>query len=254
MGRKHKKHEEHENHERYLVTYSDLITLLLAFFIILYAMSDVNEEKFDTFSKSLSVAFHNGSNNIIDLGLENRNSNTIRSKLSPQEMQMMAAISENNDLRKMKKEIDKKIKENNLQGQMSTNLTEDGLKIILTNEILFEPGKAELKSDYRFIIDSISGLVKGVENKVQISGYTDNVPISTPEFPSNWDLSSARSLSVLKEMLKTDKGLDPKRFSAAGYGEYQPIASNTTAEGRKENRRVEILIERKNTQGSLKSE
>lgn len=242
-------HEEHINHERYMVTYADLITLLLAFFIILYAMSETDEQKFDEVAYSLSMGFNQGSKALISTNIDSNPE--LKSKQNQENLEMMESVKEQSELRELKKKIDEKIKEENLEDKISTELQKQGLMIILTDEVLFNSGSAQIKKEHSKVIDTVGQLITDVNNPVQISGFTDNVPINTAEFPSNWELSGERSMSVLKYLLNNNKKLDPKRFSAAGYGEYQPIASNETKEGKAKNRRVEILIERINTEGLL---
>ncbi|PGK51368.1 flagellar motor protein MotB [Priestia megaterium] len=249
MARK-KPHEEHENHERYLVTYSDLITLLLAFFIILYAMSSVDQDKFDAFSQSLSVAFNHGTTSPIEFdGTYNKNA---RKEATQEELKEIKDAKENNQLKQVKEKIDKVISDKKLTQQIETKLDDEGLHIILTNEILFESGDAKVKPQMRSVLRNIALLIDSIPNEVSISGHTDNLPISTPLYPSNWELSAARAVSVLKETLKSDPNLKPNRLSAAGYGEHHPAASNNTEKGRQKNRRVEILIKREIT--SVESE
>lgn len=242
MARK-KPHEEHENHERYLVTYSDLITLLLAFFIILYALSSVDEDKYDAFSHSLSLEFNSGSPAVIDFegGTYNKNA---RQEVGQQELLEMRRAVDDVQLQTKKQEIDRYLKENNLQDKISTKLDDDGLHIIVTNEILFNSGEAKLKTDIQDVLKSITFFIQDMPNPVVINGHTDNVPIATSAFPSNWELSTARAVTVLKEMLEANKRINPSNLSAAGYGEYQPIADNATEDGKQKNRRVDILIKR----------
>lgn len=248
MARK-KPHEEEASAERYIVTYADLITLLLAFFIILYAMSDVNEDKVKEVALGLQIGFNTGTQELINLEMGQNPEK--RETATQDEIKMMKAVSENNELREMKEKIDQKIEEEKLTQEVKTQITKDGLKIVLTDEILFASGSAELKNDFIGVIKTISVIINDVENPVQISGFTDNVPISTPRYPSNWDLSTDRALSVLRYMLTHNGDVASSRFSAAGYGEYQPIASNDTEAGKRANRRVEILIGRMNTDGLL---
>lgn len=250
MARK-KKPEEHENHERYLVSYADLMTLLTALFIILFAMSDVNEQKYNELARSLSVAFHQGSDDIINIDIGQNPEIRKPTETSQGELNMMKAVKEQNELREIKKKIDQKIEDEKLVGKIETILAKDGLKIVLTNEVLFNSGSAVLKKDFKEMIGTIGYLIEGIDNPVEVSGYTDNIPISTARYPSNWELSSDRALSVLKYMMKTNKTLDPVRFSASGFGEYRPIASNETRVGREKNRRVEILVERRHGNGML---
>jgi chemotaxis protein MotB len=247
-----KPHEEHVNHERYMVTYADLITLLLAFFIILYAMSDVNKAKFEQLASSLEVAFNSGSPTVLNLEVAENKEIKKRQTATTEEMTMMKAVKEQNELRRVQEQIDKKIEEEGLQDKVKTQLSEEGLKILLTDDILFLSGNATLKDESLSIISTISTTLITLENPVQVNGFTDNIPIQTAEFPSNWELSSARALSVLRYMLGENKDLVPTRFAATGYGEYKPITTNDTSEGRNANRRVEILIERLNSDGLMK--
>jgi len=247
-----KPHEEHVNHERYMVTYADLITLLLAFFIILYAMSDVNKAKFEELASSLQVAFNSGSPTVLNLQVAQNKEIKKRQPATEKEMETMKAVKEQNELRKIQEKIDQEIKKEGLQDKVKTQLTDEGLKILLTDKILFQTGQAVLKEESLQIISTISTTLADIQNPVQVNGFTDNIPIQTQQFPSNWELSSARSLSVLRFLLENNKQLLPTRFAATGYGEYKPIASNDTEEGRNINRRVEILIERLNSDGLMK--
>lgn len=241
MARK-KPHEEHENHERYLVTYADLITLLLAFFIILYAMSSVDQNKFDAFSESLSMAFHKGTPTIVDLdGTFNKNA---RKEVTKEELKTMKEARESNKLEQAKQKVEKEIQSKNLEENVKVTLDKEGLHIVLKNEILFASGEANVKPEMKNILKQISHIVSTVENPVIISGHTDNYPIRTAMYPSNWELSSARAVSVLREMVENNPTLKAERFAASGYGEYHPVAENKTEEGRQQNRRVEILVKR----------
>lgn len=241
-----KKNHGHVNHERYLVTYSDLITLLLAFFIILYAMSENNPEKMKAVELALQLAFNPQTQTIVSLQTDaTKSAKDKRAQATQEEQKMMKSVAEQNDLRKLKEKIDKEIKQEGLQNSVHTQLDQDGLRIILTDEILFDSGSADFKKPSNLsILQFVSFLLGETINPVTIEGHTDNVPIATSQFPSNWELSAARSLTVLKYIVSQNPHLQPDRFSATGYGEYKPIASNKTEAGRKENRRVEILIQR----------
>lgn len=249
---KKKPHEEHVNHERYMVTYADLITLLLAFFIILFAMSDENPHKFEQVAQSLSAGFNKGSESIINTDLAT-NPELKRQQTNEQNVKMMASVKEQNELRELKKRIDQKVSEMGLEKQITTTLGKQGLMISLTDKVLFNSGSAELKNENSEIIKVVGSIISEVQNPVQVSGYTDNVPINTGDFPSNWELSGQRSMTVLKYMIDNNKGLNPERIYAAGFGEYHPIANNDTEEGREKNRRVEILVERMNGENLLEA-
>lgn len=237
--------------DRYIIPYADLITLLLAFFIVLYSMSDPNEQKMETLSQSLAVAF-NSSSSSIDLN-DNKKTEAIRTyrqSVTDEELSTMKSISEKNNLRRLKTKIDRQIKENGLSEKVNSELSDIGLKIILTDEILFDSASSELKNNQsKKLINDISKLISDVKNPISIEGHTDNIPINNSEFDSNWELSSARALSVLKQIIKTS-GLPPTQFSSTGYGEFQPIYNNDTEIGKSKNRRVEIII-RKLNEGDL---
>lgn len=245
-----KKHDEgHDNAERWLLTYADLITLLLALFIILYAMNKVDPKKFDEVARSLSMAFHQvSSTSIVDLDTKK----SARNPATAAEIKTMKAIKEDDQLRKIKIKIDDKIASNpNLKGKAYTNLTDNGLMVIVADDILFTSGTATLTNDASDLISLVTPLILNIPNSIKVSGHTDNVPIHTLAYPSNWELSSARSNSVLRFMLQ-HFSITPTRLSAAGYGEFQPVADNATAKGKAQNRRVEILIERINKDNLLK--
>lgn len=249
-----KKNHGHVNHERYIITYADLITLLLAFFIIMYALSENNPEKMKAFSQALTIAFNPSAAQLADVQLNGTagKGDEKRSAVTKEEQKMMQSVSEQNNLRKTKEKIDTKISEEGLQASVKTILNHDGLRIILTDEILFESGSANFRQPINLeLLDYVSYLLGEIPNPVAIEGHTDNVPIRTNQYPSNWELSAARSMTVLKHMVNANDSLIPERFSSTGYGEYKPIAENTTSEGRKTNRRVEILVKRMNGDGLM---
>ncbi len=153
----------------------------------------------------------------------------------------MEDIQENEDL-EILEDVLTYIKENDLENDVQIYEDEKGLNIQMKDSVLFDTGKAELRSDSKNVLDKVSDLIGKVDNKIIIEGHTDNVPINTPAMPNNWHLSSARALSVLDYFLGSKKILNPQRFSAQGCGEYRPIAKNDTDEGRAKNRRVNIIV------------
>ena len=155
-----------------------------------------------------------------------------------------AYMQENENLREAQEKLEQYIKENNLQDQVSTELSEEGLMIRLKEKALFASGSAALQGQANQIVPVIAALLSSLPERVTISGHTDNVPISTAQFPSNWELSSARAVSLMRGLMGVQPSLNPARFSALGYSEYRPIASNDTEEGRAQNRRVEVFIAR----------
>jgi len=153
-------------------------------------------------------------------------------------------MEENENLREAQEKLEQYIKENNLEDQVSTELTEDGLMIRLKEKALFASGSASLQGQAEQIVPVIAALLSSLPERVTISGHTDNVPISTAQFPSNWELSSSRAVNLMRGLMGAQPSLNPARFSALGYSEYRPIASNDTEEGRAQNRRVEVFIAR----------
>ncbi|MEG6586815.1 flagellar motor protein MotB [Dendrosporobacter sp. 1207_IL3150] len=245
MARKkhHAKHHEEHIDETWLIPYADLLTLLLALFIVLFASAQVDQKKFDQIADAFSAAFSAGSPALLD-------STRTRPQVTegpPQEAKsndkQVAYLQENAQLMEVKKIIDQYIQEGNLSGDLQTALTEDGLLIRIKDSALFSSGSAELLPESRRLGSVIAKMIVPLQQKIVISGHTDNVPINTREFPSNWDLSSKRALNFMKFILAQEK-LQPERFSAIGHGEYRPVGSNDSTEERAKNRRVEVLISR----------
>jgi len=248
MSRRKKHHaEHHEEHtdESWLVPYADILTLLLALFIVLFAGADANKTKFDAMAQSFNAAF-SGSPSVFDnnaaITPESDTPNQDKSKSDSGKEQ--EHLKETVQLLEVKKAMDKYIQSNNLVGDLSTALTEDGLMIRIKDTALFISGSADLRVESQRFGTEIAKMLAPLTQEIIISGHTDNVPINTREFPSNWELSSKRSLNFMKFLL-SQGNLKPERFSAIGYGEYRPMVANNTADGRSKNRRVEVLIMRK---------
>ncbi|MFM9281976.1 flagellar motor protein MotB [Paenibacillus jiagnxiensis] len=258
---RHEPHEEHAD-ESWLLPYSDLMTLLLALFIVLFGMSSLDAKKFEEMAKSMSSAFSGGSgvldntsanpveNPSVDMG-KNRETvqDPVKSK-SSSELQKELARREQEDLEKLKRRIDKYIKENGLTEQLSTKLNQSQLMITISDNALFASGQAVVKPEARKLATAIAALLDEFPDyDVIVSGHTDNVPISNSKYPSNWELSADRALNFMRILL-LDKKLNPQKFSAIGYGEYRPSTTNSTNVGRAKNRRVEISIIRKYQNGT----
>ena len=240
--KKHAKPHEEEAGEAWLLPYSDLMTLLLALFIALFAMSQTDASKMQALAQAFTAAFNMGGPSFFS-GMGP--STSINSATTTgQDNANNAYMQENQNLREAQEKIEQYVKENNLQDQVSTELSEEGLMIRLKEKALFASGSAALEGQADQIVPVIAGLLASLPERVTISGHTDNVPISTAQFPSNWELSSARAVSLMRGLMGAQPSLNPARFSALGYSEYRPIASNDTAEGRAQNRRVEVFIAR----------
>ncbi|HVT76406.1 MAG TPA: flagellar motor protein MotB, partial [Acidimicrobiales bacterium] len=249
--RKHADHEEHENHERWLITYADMITLLMAFFVMMYGLSILDLKKFDQFKAG--VAKQLGKSPIMDGGQGILISGTgVADSSAP-------AIGSGNrngadDAAQTQGDVPKQdlpTLANNLQqslaaaGLASTaEVTTDprGLVIYVANRTLFKSGSAYLEWDGRKVLDQLAIALSKIDNQVIIEGHTDNVPIRPGgEYPSNWELSTARATQVLRWMVEA-RGLPSVRFSAAGYADTRPRVPNDTPDHRATNRRVEIVV------------
>ncbi|TYZ21424.1 flagellar motor protein MotB [Selenomonas ruminis] len=234
-------HEEHEG-EPWLLPYSDLMTLLLALFIALFAISQTDQKKMSELSQAFSSAFNMGGPSFFNQMGPNMGR---RAEMpSDEDKGNHAYLAENQQLEEIQKKMQEYIEQNKLDDQLSTELNEQGLMIRIKERALFPSGSATLAGQAQSIVPVVAGILSSVSERVVVSGHTDNVPISNSQFPSNWELSSARALNFMKALLASNSGLNPKRFSAIGYSEYRPIADNATDEGRTKNRRVEVFIAR----------
>jgi chemotaxis protein MotB len=216
--------------ERWLLTYSDMITLLMIFFIMMYVISNVNSQKFQQLANVLGSVF--GSQGSI---MPNPGSSILEqpANLSANE----ADIAQMNQIRaQLKKYFEMK----GIAGRVTFQMEERGLVISLQDTVLFESGSAILTPDARTIIAEVGKNLKSLQNFVLVEGNTDNLPIHNTEFPSNWELSSARATNVLQDLILC--GVPPARLSATGYGEYRPQVPNDSDLHRQMNRRVDIVI------------
>ena len=239
--KRHKKHEE-EASEAWLLPYSDLMTLLLALFIALFAISQTDQTKLAALAQAFTAAFNMGGPSFFDKA--GPNTSPQRQLMSDEDAGNSAYIQENETLQDLKEQLDAYIMQNSLEDQLSTQLEEEGLMIRIKERALFPSGSADLVPESQRIGPVVAGLLAAVPERVLISGHTDTDPINTAQFPSNWELSSVRAMTFMKYLLSINQNLNPARFSAIGYGEYRPIAPNDTPENKQKNRRVEILIAR----------
>lgn len=249
-----KKTEEHANHERWLVSYADFITLLFAFFVVMYSISSVNEGKYRVLSDSISAAFDASAPGlpiklsnplkppIISRSLQSKDaSEPTPSNLNPATYGGVEASKEDKiNLEKIAKRIEK-----GLAPLIDKKLVKIGkndlwIEIEIKSSILFPSGVAQLQPQAIPVMRKVAKIISDFDNQVQVEGFTDNVPIDTDEFPSNWELSAARSASVVHLFSKS--GIKPQRLSAVGYGEFKPVATNDTAQGRRKNRRIKIIV------------
>ncbi|MBB6633232.1 flagellar motor protein MotB [Cohnella thailandensis] len=257
MSRKNR-HEEHEEHadESWLLPYSDLMTLLLALFIVLYAASSVNISKLEELSKAFDNAFSSGISILDKSALieaedeQNKSQKQRHEEIGIRTQQEKLMAQEQEDLEKLKKELDQYIDKNGLVTQLETQLNQSQLMITIRDNALFASGSADVKPTAQKLAVAIGLMLqKYPDYEVLVSGHTDDHPISTSEFANNWELSSQRALNFM-EVLLQNQAFDPKKFSFIGYGEYRPVDTNDTEAGRAKNRRVEVSILRKYTDSS----
>ncbi|WP_210364115.1 flagellar motor protein MotB [Bacillus sp. REN3] len=246
MSKRRKKKKHHDEHmdESWLIPYADLLTLLLALFIVLFAMSSVDAVKFQMLSKAFNDVFTGGT------GVFEFQSPMPEGQMeSPEEQQKDvkrndkdAAAKDQEELQALQQKVNGYINDKRLTDKLETSLTDEGLLVMIRDNVLFESGRAEVRPQDVKIANEISDLlIMNPPRNIIISGHTDNVPIKTARYDSNWELSVMRAVEFMKIILKNDK-LDPRWFSAKGFGEFQPVATNATEEGKARNRRVEILI------------
>jgi chemotaxis protein MotB len=255
--RNRKKNEAHENQERWLITYSDLITLLLIFFIVMYSMSKVDMAKYEVFADSLHLQFSKGDSNLQkydgpfgDLKQKNGDDGTSKDhKETPTPTPTSSPSNEERvqeqreqELQDLLTKVNQYITENNLQAQVSANDGQRGVVIKLNDLILFDLGKADLKPASLPILDKLASLFRTLNTKVSIEGHTDNLPLQTGSlYRDNWGLSQARSVSVVRHFLNTE-GMHDDMFVSSAYADTVPVSSNDTEENRAKNRRVEIVV------------
>ncbi len=251
--------EEHENHERWLVSYADFITLLFAFFVVMYSLSTVNEGKYRVLSDSLVAAFRNVSINSHSEQLapgartpaampalpQLRARPVVTSMVTPadaREEERKRQVREK--MREMARQIMEVLAPLVRQGKVSVTEGLKGITVEINASVLFPLGEAQLQPAAVKALRAVAEVVASAEFPITVEGHTDPTPIATAQFPSNWELSGARASSVVR--LFIDAGVAPQRLTATGYGEQRPVASNDTPEGRARNRRVAILIEAQN--------
>lgn len=250
-----KRHEEHENHERWLVSYADFITLLFAFFVVMYAISSVNEGKYRVLSETLETVFTkpNRSADPIQIGELSRGEGprvaspgapevpTFDIEL-PEIPQETEPVKDNSieDIEQLNEQLSSALSVLIENDDVIIKQTDDWLEVEIKSNFLFGSGEARLASDAVPVIGQIADVLAPVANPIQVEGFTDNIPITTPRFPSNWELSASRAASVVNLMSRF--GVEPERMSAIGYGEFKPIADNDTEIGRQKNRRVVLVI------------
>ena len=254
--------------ERWLLTYADMITLLMALFIVMWSMSTVNISKFAALKASLSQAFNgklsDGGQNVLDgaqsvfpaqQGVVGSIVPKPVSTIDPvsvvkQAVETQAQNADQADLEnlaRLKRELDGWAKQHGLKSRVESKIDERGLVIrVLTDDLLFDSGSDVVRHEAEPLLAKVASLLRDtqrVPNPIRVEGNTDDLPISTAEFQSNWELSTRRATAVLQKLL--GGGIEPRRLAAIGYADQRPVASNTSARGRSLNRRVELVVIRR---------
>ena len=250
MGKRRRQFEEEDERisESWLIPYADILTLLLALFIVLFASSVIDNRKFmsimEAFKSELTGTRIDDTNvgltvNIPKNPISEKNLNQQKAKPAP------ALTKEDRELLDLKNRLQNFIDRNHLQANVTIQDTKRGVEITFKEVVLFDPGKADLKKSSYNTLNSFVKLIKTMSNPISIEGHTDNVPIQNPKYPSNWELSAARAVSVL-HYFESHK-IAKSRLQFVGYGEYRPLYKNDTPAHRQANRRVNVVILR-NTQ------
>lgn len=240
---KKKQEEIPENTERWMLTYLDMITLLMAFFCILFAMANVDATKFKKVAQSMSLAFGTGGGG----GGSSMLTNFSGTGIAPQtaiSANSLIQLRENNEYKAIIRLIREYSAKEGLSKSVKASITERGLVVNLADSVLFSSGSAELSAKAREVLDRLAELLFKTGSVIRVEGYTDNVPIHNARYQSNWQLSTDRATNVIMYWLSKYPEQSPN-LSAAGYGEFHPVASNETEEGRAANRRVEIVVLRR---------
>jgi len=214
----------------WMVTYGDLVTQILIFFVLLYSMSSLDVQKFQAALLSLQGA----------LGfLEG----PVMPKPDEPRLEPPAGIEQRDYLQMLEIQelLERELERGGLKASVSLNLEERGLVVRFADNILFDLGKAEIKTEGRQTLSGIGGILRDIPNHVRVEGHTDNLPIQTANYPSNWELSTARATNVLRYLVDV-ASIDGNRLSAAGYGEFRPVAPNDSPENRRLNRRVDVVL------------
>jgi len=243
MARK-KLEEEPENHERWLVSYADFITLLFAFFVVMYAVSSVNEGKYRVLSNSIVSAFSRTAPMVLP-----KDEGELKSLPLPfprpilSQKQRVDAIELRREREKMSnigRDLIDVLAPLISEGKVRVMQTSRGVNVEINASVLFAQGEAKLSGQSGQVLKAVAQVLKNDSHAIQVEGHTDNIPISTVNFPSNWELSAARASSVVR--LFMDNGIDENRLVAIGHAATQPVRPNETAEGRMRNRRVQLMV------------
>lgn len=257
LSRKKQRQEESSGAPEWMTTYSDMVTLLLTFFIMLFSMATIDKNKFTDIAKSLSNSLMNLSTgesildssgkSIITVDFVNPSDKNLPEQKekyieSAEEMVIDAQRQIHNmEMDIAKDEIRQAADAQGIGEKVEIVEEKDYILVRLESEVFFDSGSADIRPGGFLVLQQFAEILRNIDNEILVSGHTDNVPINTPLYKSNWELSTARATTVVRYFTET-LGLDPVKFTATGNGEFRPIGDNNTAEGRQRNRRIEIMI------------
>lgn len=253
---KRRHEEEPDNKERWLVSYADFITLLFAFFVVMYSISSVNEGKYKVLSDSLEGIFNTKETTLMPIQIgdvaplaeEQPQGRTIispiKSRSEPVEKEVPKRPEEDQQLEEITGEFRRSFEDLIFEEHLTVEQKEDWIEISLNESVVFTSGGSEPVDDALPIIEKIAQIMSDRDNAILVEGHTDNLPIRGSVYPSNWELSAARAASVVRYLAL--EGVSPGKMGAIGFGEFKPIARNDTPRGRLKNRRVVILVSKKN--------
>lgn len=257
LSRKKQRQEESSGAPEWMTTYSDMVTLLLTFFIMLFSMATIDKNKFTDIAKSLSNSLMNLSTgesildssgkSIITVDFVNPSDKNLPEQKekyieSAEEMVIDAQRQIHNmEMDIAKDEIRQAVEAQGIGEKVEIVEEKDYILVRLESEVFFDSGSADIRPGGFLVLQQFAEILRNIDNEILVSGHTDNVPINTPLYKSNWELSTARATTVVRYFTET-LGLDPMKFTATGNGEFRPIEDNNTAEGRQRNRRIEIMI------------
>ncbi|MDN5346755.1 MAG: chemotaxis protein MotB [Clostridia bacterium] len=233
--RERKKRREEDGAPTWMTTYSDLMTLLLVFFVLLFSFSQIDIQKFRRFILSYQ------GRGILDRGTAPLAEPEPLPRQFPEGVNVESGSGQADQLLETYTQVREFLKANNMEDQVEVTYQRGGVALDIKERILFDSGKADLKPEAKNLLDKLAGLLRSLPNDIRVEGHTDSRPIHTVEFPTNWELSAARAARVVRYFTE-EHGLDPRRFMAVGYGEFHPLVPNTSPENMALNRRVILLI------------
>jgi len=218
--------------EKWAIPYADFLTLLLCLFIALFAMAQAGKQAAMEYAQAFAKAF---GMRLVPF------QESLPKQILPEPVLKRAEPTEKGKrIQRQLQELQEMLKKLGLEGEFKIAYEAIGIRLILQEKLLFDPGSADIKPEMRPVLDKIYDIIKDLPNPVEVEGHTDNIPISTERFPSNWELSGARASSIVRYFIS--RGINPERLKASGYADTRPLVSNATPEGRAQNRRVEIVI------------